>query len=146
MTGSSDTAGSGSSALIDWTPTSRNYKRGASEMTASGKTIGRVPTNRVMTLSRVLDAPRELVWEVYTQPEHMVHWLASRDWTTPSARNELRTGGTFKIEMRELNGHEGFFFEGTYDEVRKPELLVQVIGDGRIMRTTFEDLGGKKTK
>jgi uncharacterized protein YndB with AHSA1/START domain len=111
-------------------------------MTATGKT----PTKRVMTMTRDLDAPRELVWKVYTQPEHIVHWMAASDWTTPSAEVDARSGGRLKIEMRALNETEGFFFEGIYDEVIEPELLVLAIGDGRIMRTTFEDLGGKRTR
>jgi uncharacterized protein YndB with AHSA1/START domain len=109
-------------------------------------TAAKTPTRRVMTLTRDLDAPRDLVWSVYTQPEHIVHWLAASDWTTPSAEVDARRGGRFKVEMRPLNGTEGFFFEGTYDEVIEHELLVLEIGDGRIMRTTFEDLGPKKTR
>jgi uncharacterized protein YndB with AHSA1/START domain len=115
-------------------------------MTAASKTQGLVPKNRVMSMTRTLNAPRELVWEVYTQPEHMVHWLASNDWTTPSAEVDLRPGGRHRVEMRPLEGGEGFFFEGVYDEIVEPELLVLRIGDGRIMRTTLEDLGGSKTK
>jgi uncharacterized protein YndB with AHSA1/START domain len=103
----------------------------------------RVPTKRVMTMTRLLDAPRELVWRVYTEPEHMVHWMASKEWTTPSAEIDLRPGGAFNIEMRPLDGGDGFFFGGTYDEVVEPELIVLAIGDGRIMRTTFEDVAGK---
>ncbi len=106
----------------------------------------RVPTKRVMTMTRVFDAPRDLVWRVYTEPEHMLHWMASKEWTTPSAKIDLREGGSFNIEMRPLEGAEGFFFGGTYDEIRKAELIVMAIGDGRIMRTTFEDAGPGKTK
>jgi uncharacterized protein YndB with AHSA1/START domain len=106
----------------------------------------KMPTNRVMTLTRDFDAPRDLVWKVYTQPEHIVHWMAANDWTTPSADVDARRGGRFKVEMRALNEQEGFLFEGVYDEVVEPELLVLAIGDGRIMRTTFEDLDGKRTR
>lgn len=106
----------------------------------------RAPSERAMTLARVFDAPRELVWRVYTRPEHMVHWMASKEWTTPSAEADLRPGGRFRIEMRPLEGGEGFFFEGVYDEIVEPERIVQKLGDGRVMRTTFEDLGGGKTR
>ena len=42
-------------------------------------------------------------------------------------------------------GHseEGFVFAGTYREIVKPSRIVQVIGDGRVMTTTFDDVGGK---
>jgi uncharacterized protein YndB with AHSA1/START domain len=108
----------------------------------------RVPTKRVMTMTRVFDAPRDLVWRVYTEPEHVVHWLSAATWTTPSADIDLRRGGTINVEMRPLDPKEGegFVFGGTYDEVREPELIVLVIGDGRIMRTEFEDAGSGKTK
>jgi uncharacterized protein YndB with AHSA1/START domain len=108
----------------------------------------RIPTKRVMTMTRVFDAPRDLVWRVYTEPEHMIHWLSSKEWTTPSAQIDLRRGGTVSVEMRPLDPSEGegFVFGGTYDEVRKPELIVLVMGDGRIMRTAFEDAGAGKTR
>jgi uncharacterized protein YndB with AHSA1/START domain len=96
-----------------------------------------------MTMTRVLDAPRDLVWRVYTEPEHMVHWMASQEWTTPSAESDPRRGGRYRVEMRPLEGGEGFFFEGTYEELVPQELIVLAIGDGRVMRTTFEDVGGK---
>src|SRR5207302_6179342 len=98
-----------------------------------------MPTQRVMTLTRTLNAPRDLVWQVYTQPEHIVHWMAANDWTTPSAQSDPRTGGGVRIEMRPLEGGEGFFLEGIYEEVVEPELIVLAIGDGRILRTTLED-------
>jgi uncharacterized protein YndB with AHSA1/START domain len=107
---------------------------------------GKTPTKRAMTLTRDLDAPRDLVWKVYTQPEHIVHWMAAADWTTPSADVDARRGGGFKVEMRALDGAEGFIFQGVYDEVVEPELLVLEIADGRIMRTTLEDLGGGRTR
>jgi len=103
----------------------------------------RVPTKRVMTMTRLFDAPRKLVWEAFTRPEHMIHWMASKEWTTPSAEIELRPGGTFNIEMRPHEGGEGFFFGGTYDEIVEPELIVMLIGDGRVMRATLEDAAGK---
>jgi uncharacterized protein YndB with AHSA1/START domain len=108
----------------------------------------RVPVKRVMTMTRVFDAPRELVWRVYTEPEHIVHWLSAKEWTTPSAAIDLRRGGTFNVEMRPFDpkAGEGFFMGGTYDEIKEPELIVQLLGDGRIMRTTFEDAGAGKTK
>jgi len=114
-------------------------------MAATTKTQGRMPTQRVMTLTRTLNAPRDLVWQVYTQPEHIVHWMAANDWTTPSAQSDPRTGGRVRIEMRPLEGGEGFFLEGIYEEVVEPELIVLAIGDGRILRTTLEDAGPGKT-
>jgi len=41
------------------------------------------------------------------------------------------------------HSEEGFTVDGTYRDVVRPERIVQVIGDGRVMKTTFDDLGGK---
>ena len=100
--------------------------------------------NRVLTLTRVFDAPRERVWEAYTDPKHIVRWSFANDWESPFAETDVRPGGAFRIGMRPADhSEEGFTFEGTYREVIKPERLVQDLGDGRVMTTTFEDQKGK---
>lgn len=101
---------------------------------------------RQLTLVRVFAAPRELVWTAYTDPRHVTKWLFANDWESPFAELDLRPGGAFRVGMRPADhSHEGFVFEGTYREVVKPEKLVQAIGDGRVMTTTFEEvLGGTR--
>jgi uncharacterized protein YndB with AHSA1/START domain len=100
--------------------------------------------NRVLTLTRVFDAPRELVWQAYTDPEHIVKWSFAKDWESPFAETDVRPGGAFRIGMRPADhSEEGFTFSGTYREVIKPARLVQDLGDGRVMTTTFEDQKGK---
>lgn len=99
---------------------------------------------RVLTLTRVFDAPRDLVWKAYTDPAHIVKWMFAKDWESPFAETDVRPGGAFRIGMRPADHSEdGFTFDGTYREVRKPERIVQVIGDGRVVTTTFEDQRGK---
>jgi uncharacterized protein YndB with AHSA1/START domain len=101
-------------------------------------------TDRTLTLTRVFDAPRELVWTAYTDPNHITKWMFANDWESPFAKVDLRPGGTFSIGMRPADhSEEGFELGGTYREVVKPERIVQVIGDGRVLTTTFaEVLGG----
>jgi uncharacterized protein YndB with AHSA1/START domain len=99
---------------------------------------------RVLTLTRVYDAPRELVWTAYTDPKQIVKWSFAKDWESPFAETDVRPGGAFRIGMRPADrSEEGFTFEGTYREVVKPQRLVQDLGDGRVMTTTFEDQNGK---
>ena len=99
---------------------------------------------RVLTLSRVFDAPRELVWTAYTDPKHIVKWMFARDWESPFAETDVRPGGKFRIGMRPADhSSEGFVFEGAYREVVRPERLVQAIADGRVMTATFADMQGK---
>ncbi|HEX9496138.1 MAG TPA: SRPBCC domain-containing protein [Candidatus Limnocylindria bacterium] len=103
-------------------------------------------TGRTLTLKRVFGAPRELVWTAYTDPKHVTKWLFANDWESPFAEIDLKPGGAFSVGMRPADhSHEGFTFGGTYREVVKPERIVQVIGDGRVMTTTFEEvLGGTR--
>ena len=101
---------------------------------------------RTLTLKRVYDAPRDLVWTAYTDPKHVTKWMFANDWESPHAKIDLREGGQFNIGMRPADhSEEGFDLAGTYREVVKPERIVQVLGDGRVMTTTFEDvLGGTR--
>jgi len=101
-------------------------------------------TGRSLSLTRIFDAPRELVWKAYTDPAHIVKWSFAKDWESPFAETDLREGGSFRIGMRPADhSEEGFVFAGTYREIVKPSRIVQVIGDGRVMTTTFDDVGGK---
>ena len=99
---------------------------------------------RTLTLTRVFDAPRDLVWTAYTDPAHIVKWMFPADWESPFAETDVRPGGKFRIGMRPADhSEEGFVFDGTYREAVRPERLVQAISDGRLMTTTFTDVGGK---
>jgi uncharacterized protein YndB with AHSA1/START domain len=99
---------------------------------------------RVLTLTRVYDAPRELVWTAYTDPKHIVKWMFAQDWESPFAETDVRQGGAFRIGMRPADhSEEGFTLDGVYREVVKPERLVQELSDGRLLTTRFEDQGGK---
>jgi len=103
-------------------------------------------TGRTLTLIRVFDAPRELVWTVITDPTHITKWMFANDWESPTAATDLRAGGSFQIGMRPADhSHEGFVLNGTYREVVKPERIVQVIADGRVLTMTLDEvLGGTR--
>ena len=103
-------------------------------------------TGRTLTLVRVFDAPRELVWMAVTDPTHITKWMFANEWETPLAEADLRVGGTFRLGMRPADhSHEGFVLEGTYREVVKPERVVQVISDGRVLTMTLDEvLGGTR--
>ena len=98
-------------------------------------------SGRTLTLVRVFNAPRELVWTALTDPKHITKWMFANDWESPFAEADLRAGGTFRIGMRPADhSHAGFVLDGTYREIVKPERIVQVIGDGRVMSTTLEEV------
>lgn len=58
-----------------------------------------------LVLERVLDAPRRLVWEAWTTPEHIRKWWAPRPYQTPEVELDLRPGGIFRMRM---TGPDGF--------------------------------------
>lgn len=63
-----------------------------------------------LVLERLLDAPRALVWEAWSNPEHMKSWWAPRPYQTPEIEIELKPGGMFYTRM---TGPDGFDSPGT---------------------------------
>ena len=100
--------------------------------------------DRTLTLTRVFDAPRELVYRAFTDPKQLTKWMFANDWETPTAEIDVRPGGAFKVLMRPADkSEEGFVLAGTYGEVVPNKRLVQVLGDGRKLTTDFADEGTK---
>jgi uncharacterized protein YndB with AHSA1/START domain len=99
-----------------------------------------------ITISTIVNADIDKVWEYWTEPEHIMKWnFASDDWECPSATNDLRTGGTFSARMQDKNTKEGFEFGGTYTNVVPDQLIEYVMRDpsadqieGRKVRVEFE--------
>jgi uncharacterized protein YndB with AHSA1/START domain len=69
-----------------------------------------------LVLERVIDVPPELVWTVWTTPEHLKHWFCPKPWTTVDCEIDLRPGGIFRSTMRSPEGQE-FPNVGCYLEV-----------------------------
>ena len=100
-------------------------------------------TGRTLTLTRVFKAPRPLVYRCLVEPEHITKWFFANDWESPTAEIDARVGGKFAVGMRPVDGSaEGFVFGGTFREVVSNERIVWLIGDGRVMTTTLEDVAG----
>ena len=63
----------------------------------SGITTFTTPTDREVVITRVVAAPRRLVFDAYTKPEHLQHWmLGPEGWTMPVCELELRPGGAWR--------------------------------------------------
>lgn len=93
-----------------------------------------------ITVTTTVRAPMNRIWEVWNDAKHIMKWaFASDDWETPSAENDLRPGGKFKIRMQSKDGKEGFDFEGIYDAVKERELIEYTMSDGRHVRVSFEE-------
>ncbi|MFN2565540.1 MAG: SRPBCC family protein [Gemmatimonadaceae bacterium] len=89
----------------------------------AGTTIT-TPSDREVVITRVVNAPRRLVWEAWTNPEHVPHWmLGPEGWTMPVCEIDLRPGGSWHFVWRRANGTE-MAMHGSYREVTPPERLV----------------------
>ncbi|MCZ7582675.1 MAG: SRPBCC domain-containing protein [Deltaproteobacteria bacterium] len=90
----------------------------------TGVTTFTTPSDREITATRVVDAPRTLVWEMWTNPKHVPRWLLGPDgWTMPVCEIDLRPGGAWRYVWRNSQREE-FEMNGTYTEISPPERLV----------------------
>ena len=81
------------------------------------------PAEREMVITHIFDAPRELVFKAWTEPEHLVQWWGPKGFTTPHCKIELRPGGVFHYCMRSPEGRD-YWGRGVYREIVAPEKLV----------------------
>jgi uncharacterized protein YndB with AHSA1/START domain len=90
-----------------------------------GETTFTTPTEREIVISRVFDAPRELVWDAFTSPDHLPRWmLGPEGWTMPVCEIDLRPGGAWRFVWRKADGTE-MEMNGVYREISAPERVVQ---------------------
>lgn len=101
-----------------------------------------------VSMSRVFDAPRELVFKAYTDPQSIPHWWGPRYLTTVVDKMDVRPGGTWRFVQRDAQGNE-YAFRGEYREVVPPKRLVNTFEfepmAGHIVLETvvFEEVNGK---
>jgi uncharacterized protein YndB with AHSA1/START domain len=82
------------------------------------------PSDLEIVMTRTFTAPRRLVWEAFTNPEHVPHWmLGPEGWTMPVCEIDLRPGGTWHYVWRRTDGSE-MEMRGVYQEVVPIERLV----------------------
>lgn len=125
---------------------------GENQITADGEGV---------TIERVFDAPRELVWRAWTEPEHFAKWYGPTGFTLPTCEIDLNVGGRHLWGMRSPDGAFEMFSTGTYREIVPNERFVatdsMADADGNIVEMeghpvetvltmTLEDLGDGKTK
>ena len=116
-----------------------------------------------LVIERIFDAPRELVWRAWTEPERMMRWWGPNDYSCPSCEIDFRVGGAWLGCMRSSEGQE-IWSTGVYREIVPLERFVITDSfadaDGNVVpathygmpadipmemlvTVTFEDLGGK---
>ena len=80
-------------------------------------------SDRDLVITRVFDAPRDLVWKAWTSPEHFMRWWGPKDFTAPLCRIDLRVGGRYHWCMRSPDGTD-YHTTGVYREIVPPERIV----------------------
>jgi uncharacterized protein YndB with AHSA1/START domain len=110
-----------------------------------------LPSDREIVMTRMFNAPRELVFEVFTKPEHVRNWWGPRNTTKVHFEAEVRPGGAWRYVILDGSGNE-VPFKGEYQEITPPERLVYTevydiapfnIGDPALNTATFTDEGGR---
>jgi len=81
------------------------------------------PAERVLVITRVFDAPRELVWKAWTEPERFMRWYGPKGFTSPVSKIDLRVGGVRLNCMRSPEGRD-FWTTGVYREIVEPGRIV----------------------
>ena len=130
-------------------------------MTAANSTSQPAAENDLV-ITRILDAPRELVFKAWTDPEHVMRWWGPEHYTSPACRIDLRVGGSYLFSMRSPEGQE-YWSTGEYQEIVPSERIVYTdhfadadgnivppshygmpgVPDETVITLTFEDLEGK---
>jgi len=104
---------------------------------------------KVMVGTRLVNAPRELVWSVWTDPKHLSQWWGPDGFRTTTSAFDFKPGGVWRFVM---HGPDGRDYENrvTFDEIVKPERIAYHHGGGDDVEpvqfrtiVTFDDLGGK---
>jgi len=101
-----------------------------------------------LVLTRTFNAPRELVFKVWTDPKHLAQWWGPHEFTTKIREMDVRPGGAWRYAMRGPDGND-YPFDGVYLDVKEPARLVfdgsiQGSSEQRVWtEVTFADREGK---
>jgi uncharacterized protein YndB with AHSA1/START domain len=108
---------------------------------------------RTLVITRMFDAPRELVFRLWSDPEHLVHWMGPREYPAMKVDNDFCVGGKWRIGLQAVDGDEDLWQSGVYREIDPPRKLAFTFAwegnkGGTPPNETFvtielEDMGGK---
>ena len=110
-------------------------------------------SDREIVISRVVDAPRALVWQAWTDPKHVVKWWGPRGFSDTTTKHDFRVGGVWEHVM---TGPDGVDYpnKATFKEIIPQESITFTLGGGRVDKPevsftatwTFETVEGNKTR
>lgn len=97
-----------------------------------------------LVIVRTFNAPREAVWQAWTEPERSMRWWGPKGFTAPVCKINLRVGGKYLYCMRSPEGQD-FWGTGVYREIVAPSLLVCTDSfadaDGNVVPATHYGMG-----
>src|SRR5438128_2387109 len=77
----------------------------------------------IIVMTRMFDAPRDVVWRALTSPEHVTRWYGGQGFTNEVKEMDVRPGGLWRLVMRAPDGTT-YDIDNVYLEVVRPERLV----------------------
>ncbi|MBS1531085.1 MAG: SRPBCC domain-containing protein [Bacteroidetes bacterium] len=83
--------------------------------------------DREFVMTRLFNAPKELVFKVWTEPEYITKWWGPKPFTCPRAEVDLRVGGEYLYTMRSPEGQEFPAYQGKFIEIIQNEKIVYSI-------------------
>jgi uncharacterized protein YndB with AHSA1/START domain len=96
--------------------------------------------NRWITITQKINLPVLQVWELWTNPFHIIHWnQASDDWHTSRAENDLKKYGRFLFRMEARDDSFGFDFSGEYRKIVNQKLIEYILDDSRRVSVSFDE-------
>ena len=110
-----------------------------------------MPSDTEIVITREFNAPRDLVWEAFSKPEHLKRWWGTRDTTMLVCDVDLRVGGAWRFVIGAPGSDEQHAFSGEYLEIQAPEKVVfteryePIPGSDHTITATYTERDGKTT-
>jgi uncharacterized protein YndB with AHSA1/START domain len=103
------------------------------------------PAVKDVVITRIFDAPRELVWRAWTEPERLQEWWGPKDYSSPLCKIDLQVGGKYQFSMRDKEG-KTIWGGGVYKNIDPPKELVMtdnfMDADGNIVPASYYEFDG----
>jgi len=93
------------------------------ESAAAGCSFTTETCENEIVITRLFDAPRDLAWRAWTEPELVMQWWGPKNFTSPVSKIDLVVGGSYLFCMRAPDGKD-YWSTGVYREITKPEKIV----------------------
>jgi uncharacterized protein YndB with AHSA1/START domain len=121
-------------------------------MAAGSNAVAAEPNERILVIERIFDAPRELVFKCWTEPEYLSRWIGPRGFRNTILTWELREGGQYRIHKRGPDGQD-LWQQGVFREIIPPERIVRtycwtdasgtLTSPEMLLTLTFAEMGGR---